>query len=596
MSKKMKKLLILNIPYLVLGLLFTKLPEAWRYTSGADFGEKILHLGEGFSQAFAVPFPSFYPADLLIGLAIGGLLRLMIYVRSKNAKKYRKGIEYGSARWGNAKDIEPYVDPTFQNNVILTQTERLTMNSRPKDPKTARNKNVLIVGGSGSGKTRFWLKPNLMQCHSSFVVTDPKGSIVVECGKLLLREGYKVKILNAINFKKSMHYNPFAYIKSEKDILKLVTTLIANTKGEGKAGDDFWVKAETLLYTALIAYIYYEAPEHEQNFTTLIEFINASEVREDDEEFKNNVNLMFDRLEEKDPQHFAVRQYKKYKLAAGKTAKSILISCGARLAPFDIKELRELTAYDELELDTLGDRKTALFIIISDTDATFNFLVSMCYTQLFNLLCDKADDVYGGRLPVHVRCLIDECANIGQIPNLEKLMATIRSREISACLVLQAQSQLKALYKDNADTIIGNCDSMIFLGGKEKTTLKDLTETLGKETIDMFNTSDTRGSQRSYGINYQRLGKELMSMDELSVMDGGKCILQLRGVRPFFSDKYDITKHPKYKYLSDFDKKNAFDIEKFLSTKLKLKPNDVYEVFDMGKEEETDEPKPTEGQ
>ena len=581
MSKKMKKLLILNIPYLVLGLLFTKLPEAWRYTNGVDLGQKILNLGEGLSRAFAVPFPSFYPTDLLIGLAISALLKLIIYIRSKNAKKYRKGVEYGSARWGNAKDIEPYVDPTFQNNVILTQTERLTMNNRPKDPKTARNKNVLIVGGSGSGKTRFWLKPNLMQCHSSYVVTDPKGSIVIECGKLLLREGYKVKILNTINFKKSMHYNPFAYIKSEKDILKLVTTLIANTKGEGKVGDDFWVKAETLLYTALIAYIYYEAPEDEQNFTTLIEFINASEVREDDEEFKNNVDLMFDRLEEKDPQHFAVRQYKKYKLAAGKTAKSILISCGARLAPFDIKELRELTAYDELELDTLGDRKTALFIIISDTDATFNFLVSMCYTQLFNLLCDKADDVYGGRLPVHVRCLIDECANIGQIPNLEKLMATIRSREISACLVLQAQSQLKALYKDNSDTIIGNCDSMIFLGGKEKTTLKDLTETLGKETIDMFNTSDTRGSQRSYGINYQRLGKELMSMDELSVMDGGKCILQLRGVRPFFSDKYDITNHPKYKYLSDFDKKNAFDVEKFLSTKLKLKPNDLYEVFDV---------------
>lgn len=596
MSKKMKKLLILNIPYLVLGLLFTKLPEAWRYTSGADLGQKILNLGEGLSQAFAVPFPSFYPTDLLIGLAIGVLLRLIIYVRSKNAKKYRKGVEYGSARWGNAKDIEPYVDPTFQNNVILTQTERLTMNNRPKDPKTARNKNVLIVGGSGSGKTRFWLKPNLMQCHSSYVVTDPKGSIVIECGKLLLREGYKVKILNTINFRKSMHYNPFAYIRSEKDILKLVTTLIANTKGEGKAGDDFWVKAETLLYTALIAYIYYEAPEDEQNFTTLIEFINASEVREDDEEFKNNVDLMFDRLEEKDPQHFAVRQYKKYKLAAGKTAKSILISCGARLAPFDIKELRELTAYDELELDTLGDKKTALFIIISDTDATFNFLVSMCYTQLFNLLCDKADDVYGGRLPVHVRCLIDECANIGQIPNLEKLMATIRSREISACLVLQAQSQLKALYKDNSDTIIGNCDSMIFLGGKEKTTLKDLTETLGKETIDMFNTSDTRGSQRSYGINYQRLGKELMSMDELSVMDGGKCILQLRGVRPFFSDKYDITKHPNYKYLSDFDKKNAFDIEKFLSTKLKLKGNDVYEVYDLSKEEETTEPPPSDGQ
>ncbi|MGC4019250.1 MAG: type IV secretory system conjugative DNA transfer family protein [Muricomes sp.] len=596
MSKKMKKLLILNIPYLVLGLLFTKLPEAWRYTNGVDLGQKILNLGEGLSRAFAVPFPSFYPTDLLIGLAIGALLKLIIYIRSKNVKKYRKGVEYGSARWGNAKDIEPYIDPTFQNNVLLTQTERLTMNNRPKDPKTARNKNVLIVGGSGSGKTRFWLKPNLMQCHSSYVVTDPKGSIVIECGKLLLREGYKVKILNTINFKKSMHYNPFAYIRSEKDILKLVTTLIANTKGEGKAGDDFWVKAETLLYTALIAYIYYEAPEDEQNFTTLIEFINASEVREDDEEFKNNVDLMFDRLEEKDPQHFAVRQYKKYKLAAGKTAKSILISCGARLAPFDIKELRELTAYDELELDTLGDRKTALFIIISDTDATFNFLVSMCYTQLFNLLCDKADDVYGGRLPVHVRCLIDECANIGQIPNLEKLMATIRSREISACLVLQAQSQLKALYKDNSDTIIGNCDSMIFLGGKEKTTLKDLTETLGKETIDMFNTSDTRGSQRSYGINYQRLGKELMSMDELSVMDGGKCILQLRGVRPFFSDKYDITKHPSYKYLSDFDKKNAFDIEKFLSTKLKLKANDVYEVYDLSKEEETTESPPSDGQ
>lgn len=596
MSKKMKKLLILNIPYLVLGLLFTKLPEAWRYTSGADLGQKILNLGEGFSKALAVPLPSFYPTDLLIGLGIGALLRLIIYVRSKNAKKYRKGVEYGSARWGNAKDIEPYVDPTFQNNVILTQTERLTMNNRPKDPKTARNKNVLIVGGSGSGKTRFWLKPNVMQCHSSFVVTDPKGSIVIECGKLLLREGYKVKILNTINFKKSMHYNPFAYIRSEKDILKLVTTLIANTKGEGKAGDDFWVKAETLLYTALIAYIYYEAPEHEQNFTTLIEFINASEVREDDEEYKNNVDLMFDRLEAKDTQHFAVRQYKKYKLAAGKTAKSILISCGARLAPFDIAELRELTSYDELELDTLGDRKTALFIIISDTDATFNFLVSMCYTQLFNLLCDKADDKYGGRLPVHVRCLIDECANIGQIPNLEKLMATIRSREISACLVLQAQSQLKALYKDNSDTIIGNCDSMIFLGGKEKTTLKDLTETLGKETIDSFNTSDTRGSQRSYGLNYQKLGKELMSMDELSVMDGGKCILQLRGVRPFFSDKYDITKHPKYKYLSDFDKKNAFDIEKFLSTKLKLKGNDLYEVYDLSKEEETTELPPLDGQ
>src|SRR5574344_1987251 len=562
MSKKMKKLLILNLPYLMLGLLFTKLPEAWRYTSGADFGEKILSLGNGFSKAFAVPLPSFYPTDLLIGLAIGGLLRLIIYVRSKNAKKYRKGVEYGSARWGNTKDIEPYVDPNFQNNVILTQTERLTMNNRPKDPKTARNKNVLIVGGSGSGKTRFWLKPNLMQCHSSYVVTDPKGSIVIECGRLLLREGYKVKILNTINFKKSMHYNPFAYIRSEKDILKLVTTLIANTKGEGKAGDDFWVKAETLLYTALIAYIYYEAPEHEQNFTTLIEFINASEVREDDEEFKNNVDLMFDRLEEKDPQHFAVRQYKKYKLAAGKTAKSILISCGARLAPFDIAELREITMYDELELDTLGDKiflhpenkndksyqKTALFLIMSDTDSTFNFLISMIYTQLFNLLCEKADDVYGGRLPVHVRCLIDEAANIGQIPNLEKLVATIRSREISACLVLQTQSQLKAIYKDNADTIIGNMDSRLFLGGSEPGTLKELNSALGKETIDSFNTGESRGREVSHSLNYQKLGKELMSIDELSVMDGGKCILQLRGVRPFFSNKYDITRHPKYKY------------------------------------------------
>lgn len=537
-------------------------------------------------MAFGNPLPSPYPKDLLFGITVGVILRLIVYLKGKNAKKYRKGIEYGSARWGSSSDIRPFVDPVFQNNVILTQTESLTMSNRPKDPRNARNKNVLIVGGSGSGKTRFWLKPNLMQCHSSYVVTDPKGSIIVECGKLLQKEGYKIKILNTINFKKSMHYNPFAYIKSEKDILKLVTTLIANTKGEGKAGDDFWVKAETLLYTALIGYIYYEAPEHEQNFSTLIEFINASEVREDDEDFKNPVDLMFDRLEEKDPQHFALRQYKKYKLAAGKTAKSILISCGARLAPFDIRELREITAYDEMELDTLGDRKTALFIIISDTDDTFNFLVSMAYTQLFNLLCDKADDVYGGRLPVHVRCLIDEAANIGQIPKLEKLMATIRSREISACLVLQAQSQLKALYKDNADTIIGNCDSMIFLGGKEKTTLKDLSETLGKETIDMFNTSDTRGTQRSYGLNYQKLGKELMSMDELAVMDGGKCILQLRGVRPFLSDKYDITKHPNYKYLSDYDKRNTFDIEKYLSTKLKLKPDEVYDVYEIDLKDE----------
>ena len=588
MNTKIKKLLILNIPYLFLALFFTKVSQAWRYSAGFDLGQKILNLTDGFSMAFHSPLPSFYPQDLLFDILIAAVIRLVVYIKGKNAKKYRKGIEYGSARWGNANDIRPFADPVFRNNVILTQTEKLMMSNRPKNPKNARNKNVLIVGGSGSGKTRFWLKPNLMQCHSSYVVTDPKGSIVVECGKLLQREGYKIKILNTINFKKSMHYNPFAYIKSEKDILKLVTTLIANTKGEGKAGDDFWVKAETLLYTALIGYIYFEAPEYEQNFSTLIEFINASEVREDDEDFKNPVDLMFDTLEEKDPEHFAVRQYKKYKLAAGKTAKSILISCGARLAPFDIRELRELTAYDEMELDTLGDRKTALFIIISDTDDTFNFLVSMAYTQLFNLLCDKADDVYGGRLPIHVRCLIDEAANIGQIPKLEKLMATIRSREISACLVLQAQSQLKALYKDNADTIIGNCDSMIFLGGKEKTTLKDLSETLGKETIDMFNTSDTRGTQRSYGLNYQKLGKELMSMDELAVMDGGKCILQLRGVRPFLSEKYDITKHPNYKYLSDFDKRNTFDIEKYLSTKLKPKPDEVYNVYEVDLTDETE--------
>ena len=587
MNTKLKKLLILNIPYLFLALFFTKVSQAWQLAAGFEMADKILNLMDGFSVAFSSLLPSLYPRDLLVGIVFAAIIRLAVYIKGKNAKKYRKGVEYGSARWGKAEDIRPFADLVFRNNVILTQTERLMMSSRPKNPKNARNKNVLIVGGSGSGKTRFWLKPNLMQCHSSYVVTDPKGSIVVECGKLLQREGYKIKILNTINFKKSMHYNPFAYIRSEKDILKLVTTLIANTKGEGKAGDDFWVKAETLLYTALIGYIYFEAPEHEQNFSTLIEFINASEVREDDEDFKNPVDLMFDALEEKDPQHFAVRQYKKYKLAAGKTAKSILISCGARLAPFDIRELRELTAYDEMELDTLGDKKTALFIIISDTDDTFNFLVSMAYTQLFNLLCDKADDVYGGRLPVHVRCLIDEAANIGQIPKLEKLMATIRSREISACLVLQAQSQLKALYKDNADTIIGNCDSMIFLGGKEKTTLKDLSETLGKETIDMFNTSDTRGTQRSYGLNYQKLGKELMSMDELAVMDGGKCILQLRGVRPFLSEKYDITQHPNYKYLSDFDKRNTFDIEKYLSTKLKPKPNEVYDVYEI---DLTDEP------
>ena len=593
MNTKTKKLLILNIPYLSLALLFTKVSQAWRLAAGYEFASKVLTLPDGFVSAFENPLPSLHSQDLVIGILFGASLRLVVYLKGKDAKKYRKGIEYGSARWGKSEDIRPFVDPLFNNNVILTQTESLTMSSRPKNPKHARNKNVLIVGGSGSGKTRFWLKPNLMQCQSreypvSFVVTDPKGSIVVECGKMLLRNGYKLKILNTINFKKSMHYNPFAYLRSEKDILKLVTTLIANTKGEGKTGDDFWVKAETLLYTALIGYIYFEAPENEQNFSTLIEFINASEVREDDEDYKNPVDLMFETLEKKDPQHFALRQYKKYKLAAGKTAKSILISCGARLAPFDIKELRELTAYDEMELDTLGDKKTALFIIISDTDDTFNFLVSMAYTQLFNLLCDKADDVYGGRLPVHVRCLIDEAANIGQIPKLEKLMATIRSREISACLVLQAQSQLKALYKDNADTIIGNCDSMIFLGGKEKTTLKDLSETLGKETIDMFNTSDTRGTQRSYGLNYQKLGKELMSMDELAVMDGGKCILQLRGVRPFLSEKYDITKHPQYKYLSDFDKRNTFDIEKYLSTKLKPKPDEVYDVYEIDLTDETE--------
>ena len=583
MTNRMKKLLILNIPYIIIGIYASKISQAYRFMGGNDFNSKIVNITEGFSKAFESYLPSFYPTDLIIGLGIGAFLRFIVYVRSKNAKKYRKGVEYGSARWGNANDIKPFTDPDFENNIILTQTEGITMNNRPKDPKTARNKNVLIVGGSGSGKTRFWLKPNLMQCHSSYVVTDPKGSILIECGKLLEKEGYKIKVLNTINFNKSMKYNPFSYIRSEKDILKLVTTLIANTKGDGKGGDDFWVKAETLLYTALIGYIWYEAPIEEQNFNTLIEFIAASEVREDDEDFKNPVDLMFDKLAQKEPEHFAVRQYKKYKLSAGKTAKSILISCGARLAPFDIKELRNVTEYDELELDKLGDRKTALFIIISDTDATFNFLVSMCYTQLFNLLCDKADDVYGGRLPVHVRCLIDECANIGQIPNLEKLMATIRSREISACLVLQAQSQLKALYKDNADTIIGNCDSMVFLGGKEKSTLKDLTETLGKETIDSFNTSDTRGNQRSYGLNYQKLGKDLASMDELAVMDGGKCVLQLRGVRPFFSDKFDITKHSNYKYLSDYDPKNIFNIEEFLSTKLKLKKNDVYEVFDMNK-------------
>ena len=578
-----KKFLLPNIPYVFIALFATKLGQAWRLAPGMDFSGKTLHLMEGFAAAFQSALPSFHPIDLCVGVAAALLIRLIVYVKGKNAKKFRKNLEYGSARWGKPEDIAPYVDPKFENNVILTRTERLMMSNRPKDPKTARNKNVLVVGGSGSGKTRFFIKPNLMQCHSSYVVTDPKGSIAVECGKLMLRNGYKVKIFNSINFKKSHHYNPFAYIHSEKDILKLVTTLIANTKGDGKSGDDFWQKAETLLYTALIGYIHYEAPEEEQNFATLIEFINAMEVREDDETFENNVDLAFKELASREPNHFAVRQYKKYKLAAGKTAKSINISCGARLAPFDIQELREITMYDELELDTLGDRKTALFLIMSDTDSTFNFLISMIYSQLFNLLCEKADDVYGGRLPVHVRCLIDECANIGQIPNLEKLMATIRSREISACLVLQAQSQLKALYKDNADTIIGNCDSSIFLGGKEPGTLKELNQALGKETIDTFNTGESRGREVSHSLNYQKLGKDLATIDELAVLDGGKCILQLRGVRPFLSDKYDITRHPNYKYLSDANPRNAFDIEKYLSTRLVPKADEVYEVFDAGR-------------
>ena len=587
-----KNLLLPNLPYVFIALLCTKLGQAARLVPGADFAGKLLHFLEGLSDAFAVPLPSFHLVDLCVGVAIAAAIRLGVYVKGKNAMKFRKNMEYGSARWGTAEDIRPYVDPVFENNIILTQTESLTMNNRPADPKTARNKNVLTIGGSGSGKTRFWLKPNLMQCTSqkypvSFVVTDPKGSIVTECGKMLLHFGYQLKILNTINFKKSMHYNPFAYIHSEKDILKVVTALIANTKGEGKAGDDFWVKAETLLYTALIGYIHYEAPVEEQNFSTLIEFINAMEVREDDEEFQNQVDLMFAELEKEKPQHFAVRQYKKYKLAAGKTAKSILISCGARLAPFDIQELRDLTAYDELELDTLGDRKTALFIIMSDTDDTFNFLISLCYTQLFNLLCEKADDVYGGRLPVHVRCLIDEAANIGQIPRLEKLVATIRSREISCCLVLQAQSQLKAIYKDNADTIIGNMDTSIFLGGKEPTTLKELSAALGKETIDTFNTGESRGREVSHSLNYQKLGKELMSQDELAVMDGGKCVLQLRGVRPFLSNKYDITKHPNYKYTSDFDKRNELDLERFLSHRLRLKADAVCEVYEANPSDTT---------
>ena len=579
-KRKIKKLLILNLPYFLVGLFATNLGEAWRLAEGADSSAKILSFFHALPIALNNPFPSFHPLDLLIGILCGAGLRLAVYLKGKNAKKYRHNVEYGSARWGTAKDIEPFIAPKFEDNVILTKTERLMMSNRPKNPANARNKNVLIIGGSGSGKTRFWLKPNLLQMHSSYVVTDPKGSIVIECGNALLKHGYTIKIFNTINFRKSMHYNPFAYIHSEKDILKLVTTLIANTKGDGKAGDEFWTKAETLLYCALIGYIHYEAPVEEQNFSTLIEFLNAMEVREDDEEFQNPVDLMFEALEKKKPNHFAVRQYKKYKLAAGKTAKSILISCGARLAPFDIQEVRDVTAYDELQLDTLGDKKTALFLIMSDTDATFNFLISMIYTQLFNLLCEKADDVYGGRLPVHVRCLIDEMANIGQIPNLEKLVATIRSREISACLVLQAQSQLKAIYKDNADTIIGNMDSRIFLGGSEPTTLKELNQALGKETIDTYNTSNTRGNSPSYGLNYQKLGKDLASVDELAVLDGSKCILQLRGVRPFLSDKYDLTQHPNYKYTSDFDKRNEFNIEQFLSRRLKLKAGDEFVVVD----------------
>lgn len=583
-KKELKRLIILNIPYLVIGLVATNIGEAWRLATGFDSSEKILSFITTLGTAFQNPLPSLNPLDLLIGLCVGAAIRLAVYVKGKNAKKFRHKVEYGSARWGTAKDIEPFVAPNFKDNIILTKTEKLMMSNRPKEPKNARNKNVLIIGGSGSGKTRFWIKPNLLQMHSSYVVTDPKGSIVIECGNALLKNHYKLKIFNTINFKKSMHYNPFAYIHSEKDILKLVTTLITNTKGDGKAGDEFWTKAETLLYCALIGYIHYEAPIEEQNFSTLIEFINAMEVREDDEDFQNPVDLMFEALEKAKPNHFAVRQYKKFKLAAGKTSKSILISCGARLAPFDIEELREITAYDELELDTLGDRKTALFLIMSDTDGTFNFLISMIYTQLFNLLCEKADDVYGGRLPVHVRCLIDEAANIGQIPNLEKLVATIRSREISACLVLQAQSQLKAIYKDNADTIIGNMDSRVFLGGAEPTTLKELNQALGKETIDTYNTSDTRGNSPSFGTNYQKLGKDLMTVDELLVLDGSKCILQLRGVRPFLSDKYDLTQHPNYKLTSDYDNKNTFDIEKFLNRKLKLNQEDVYEVIEIDKE------------
>ena len=592
-TTRLKKLLILNTPYVVIGLYATKLGEAWRLAEGTDAPNKFLHLMDGLSAAFRSPFPSLYPADLLIGIVVGCLLRLAVYEKGRNAKKYRHNVEYGSARWGTHSDIAPFIDPDPWNNVILTKTESLTMNSRLKDPRNARNRNVLVVGGSGSGKTRFFIKPNIMQCTktkgTSLVVTDPKGTLVVECGKMLVAAGYELRILNTINFQKSMHYNPFAYIRSETDILKLVTTLIANTKGEGKGGDDFWIKAETLLYVALIGYIHYELPEEKQNFSTLIDLLNKMQVREDDEDFQNEVDELFEKLAQKKPEHFAVRQYLKYKMASGKTAKSILVSCGARLAVFDIEELREITAYDELHLDTIGDKRTALFLIMSDTDASFNFLISMAYSQLFNLLCEKADDVYGGRLPVHVRCLIDEFANIGQIPNFEKLVATIRSREISACIVLQAQSQLKAIYKDNADTIVGNCDTLLFLGGKEKTTLKEMEELLGKETIDTYNTGESRGREVSHSLNYQKLGKSLMSVDELAVMDGGKCILQLRGVRPFLSDKYDITSHPNYKYLSDSNPRNAFNIEKFLSRRLKLRLEEEYAAFEVSVEEHSDD-------
>ena len=579
-TKKLTKLLTLYLPYILLGLVATNFGEAWRLAEGKELGDKIMSMMGTVPLAFANPLPSLHPLDILVGLCCGAAMRLAVYLKGKNAKKYRHGMEYGSARWGTPKDIEPFMAPKFADNIILTKTERLMISNRPPDPKNARNKNVLVVGGSGSGKTRFWLKPNLLQCHSSYVVTDPKGTIVLECGNAMLKNGYKVRILNTINFKKSMHYNPFAYVHSEKDILKLVTTLMTNTKGEGSGGDPFWEKSERLLLTALIAYLHYEAPVEEQNFATLLEMLNTMQVLEDDEEYQNPVDLLFEELAKKNPNSFAGRQYKLYKLAAGKTAKSILISCGARLAPFDIQELRDLTMYDELQLDTLGDKKTALFLIMSDTDSTFNFLISMVYTQLFNLLCDKADDVYGGKLPIHVRCLIDECANIGQIPNLEKLVATIRSREISACLVLQARSQLKAIYKDNADTIVGNMDSQIFLGGSEPTTLKDLSEMLGKETIDAFNTSDTRGNSPSYGTTFQKMGHELLSRDELAVLDGGKCILQLRGVRPFLSDKYDLTQHPNYKLTSDYDSKNTFDIEKYLNRKEKINPNDEFVVID----------------